>query len=141
MEGITPFEAWCGKKPVVWNFRVFVSPTWAHIPSKKCKALEPQSQPYIFVYYPNGVKGYRFLDLGTHDLFTTRSVQFEETSHSSSSPLPSYTTDSDIDSKDFPPIASTHKVDNEVSSSSSKSSDSENEDSPPLSPTMPRWSR
>jgi hypothetical protein len=81
------------------------------------------------------------LDPETHELFIEHSVQFEESSPSSSSHLPSSTTDSDSDSEDFPPATSTHRVDHEVSSSSSQSSDSEDEDSPPPSPTMPRWAR
>jgi hypothetical protein len=66
-------------------------------------------------------------------------VQFEESSLSSSSHLPSSTVVKDCDSKDFPPTASTHRVDHEVSSSSSQSSDSKDVDSPSPSPTMPCW--
>jgi len=47
--------------------------------------------------------------------------------------------DSDSDSKDFPHSASSWRVDHEVSSSSSQSSDYEDEYSPFPSPTMPRW--
>jgi hypothetical protein len=47
--------------------------------------------------------------------------------------------DSDSDSKDFPPSASTRIVYYEVTSSSSQSSNYEDGDSPPPSPTMPRW--
>jgi hypothetical protein len=52
LKGITPFESWCGKKPVVQHFKVFGSLTWPHIPSKIRKALEPQIQNCIFVCYP-----------------------------------------------------------------------------------------
>ena len=34
--GKTPFEALCGRKLVVKNFRVFGCPTWANISSKEC---------------------------------------------------------------------------------------------------------
>jgi hypothetical protein len=82
-------------------------------------ANKPQIQPCIFVGYPDGVKGYQLLDLEIHDLFIERSVQFEESSSSSSSHLPFSTTDSDNDSKEFPPSVSTQIVYHEVLSSSS----------------------
>ena len=49
LDGITPFEAWCGRKPSVNHFKVFGSPAWARIPPQKRRALEPQSKPCIFV--------------------------------------------------------------------------------------------
>ncbi|MDF3675396.1 hypothetical protein, partial [Enterobacter hormaechei] len=30
LDGKTPFEAWCGKKPIVTHFRVFGCPAWAN---------------------------------------------------------------------------------------------------------------
>lgn len=41
LKGVTPFEAWSGRKPLVKHFQVFGSPTWAHIPVEKPKALDP----------------------------------------------------------------------------------------------------
>jgi hypothetical protein len=38
------------------------SRAWAHIPTDKRKALEPQSVECIFVGYIEGVKGYIFID-------------------------------------------------------------------------------
>jgi hypothetical protein len=61
----TPFEAWSGLKLEVTHFRIFGSRAWARIPSKKRKALDPHSTEYIFVGYPDGVKGYRLIDLST----------------------------------------------------------------------------
>eukprot|EP00253_Pinus_taeda_P030718 PITA_30718 len=49
----TPFEAWSGTKLEVTHFRVFGSRAWARIPSKKRKALDPQSIECIFVGYPD----------------------------------------------------------------------------------------
>ena len=31
-DGVTPFEVWTGKKPMVKHFRAFGCPTWAQIP-------------------------------------------------------------------------------------------------------------
>ena len=35
LDGITPFEAWFGRKPSVKHFKVFGCPTWARIPPQK----------------------------------------------------------------------------------------------------------
>ena len=78
VKGVTPFEAWTGKKPEVTHFRVFGSRAWAHIPTEKWRALEPQSKECIFVGYPDDVKGYRLLDPFTNQLFVERIVKFDE---------------------------------------------------------------
>jgi len=57
----TPFEAWSGTKPEVTHFCVFGARPWVKIPSKKRKALDPQSIECIFVGYLDGVKGYQLL--------------------------------------------------------------------------------
>jgi hypothetical protein len=61
----TPYEAWSGLKPEVTHFHIFGSRAWAQIPSEKRKALDPQSTECIFVGYPDGVKGYRLIDLSS----------------------------------------------------------------------------
>jgi hypothetical protein len=74
----TPFRAWTNNKLEVTHFHVFSSRAWAQIPSEKRKALDPQSNTCIFVGYPYGVKGYRFIDPSMDQLIIERSVQFEE---------------------------------------------------------------
>jgi hypothetical protein len=74
----TPYEAWSGLKQEVTHFHIFDSHAWAQIPSKKRKALDPQSTECIFVGYPNGVKGYRLIDISLDRLIIERSFQFEE---------------------------------------------------------------
>ena len=59
----TPYEAWSGLKPKVTHFRIFDSRAWAKIPSEKRKSLHPHSTKCIFVGYPDGVKGYRLIDI------------------------------------------------------------------------------
>ena len=80
LKGTTPFECWTGKKPKVSHFRIFGSRAWAHIPTDKRKALEPQSVECMFFGYPEGVKGYRLLDSHTGKFLVSRSVKFEEES-------------------------------------------------------------
>jgi hypothetical protein len=74
----TPYEAWSGLKLEVTHFRIFGSRAWAQIPSKKRKALDPQSTECSFVGYPDRVKGYILIDLSSDILIIERSVQFEE---------------------------------------------------------------
>jgi hypothetical protein len=74
----TPYEAWSGLKPEVTHFCIFGSHAWARIPSEKRKELDPQSTECIFVGYPDGVKGYRLIDLSSARLIIDRSVQFKE---------------------------------------------------------------
>ena len=42
LDGKTPYEAWFGHKPSVFQFRVFGSKAWARIPLEKRNALKPQ---------------------------------------------------------------------------------------------------
>jgi hypothetical protein len=80
LKGTTPFECWTGKKPKVPHFHIFGSRAWAHIPTDKRKALEPQIVECIFFGYHEGVKGYRLLDSHTENFILARSVKFEEES-------------------------------------------------------------
>ena len=115
LDGITPFEAWCGRKPSVKHFNVFGCPTWARIPPQKQKALESQREQCIFVGYPNHLKAYKLMNLETREIFYERSVHFEETSPSLASLTPpsSSLMDSDhsddSDSKDEIPSTLTHR--------------------------------
>ena len=72
--GMTPFEAWSGHKPDVTHFRIFGSKAWARIPTKKRKALQPQSQECLFVGYSKDSKWYKLINLSTKKYFIERSV-------------------------------------------------------------------
>ena len=100
LDGKTPFEAWCGRKPNVTHFNVFGCPTWPNRYSRGCKALSPW--PCTFIWYEDGVKAYRLLDPETHQIFVEKDVHFEERSPSlSSNPLrTSYCVEIDSDTSD-----------------------------------------
>ena len=51
MKGMTPYEAWFGKKPNVSNFRIFRTKAWEKIPSEKRKSLQPQRKECLMVGY------------------------------------------------------------------------------------------
>jgi hypothetical protein len=74
----TPYNVWSGLKLEVTHFRIFGSRAWARIPYEKRKALDPKRTKCIFVGYPDGVNGYRLIDLSLERLIIERSVQFEE---------------------------------------------------------------
>ena len=106
LDGKTPFEAWCKRKPVVTHFRVFSCSAWANISSRRCKA--PPPRPCTFIRYEDSVKAYRLMDLETHEIFIERNFHFEESSPSlSSNPLyTSYIVETDSDNNDSDSIDS-----------------------------------
>ena len=55
LDGKTPFEAWCGRKPNVTHFRVFGCPTWANRSSRGFYAQFPW--PCTFIGYEYNAKG------------------------------------------------------------------------------------
>jgi hypothetical protein len=73
-----PYEAWSGLKMEVTKFHIFGSLAWVWIPSEKRKSLDPQITECIFVGHPDGVKGYRLIDISLDRLIIECSVQFEE---------------------------------------------------------------
>jgi hypothetical protein len=73
----TPYKAWSVLKPEVTHFHIFGSRAWSRIPSEKRKEIDPQSTEFIFVGYPNGVKGYRIIDISSDQLIIERSFQFK----------------------------------------------------------------
>ena len=106
LDGKIPFEAWCGRKPVVSHFRVFGYPIWANISSRGCKT--PTPRPCTFIGYEDGVKAYRLMDLETHEIFVQKDVHFEESSpRLSSNPLrTSYIVESNSDTSNSASIDS-----------------------------------
>jgi hypothetical protein len=71
---MTPFERWTGRKPDVSHVRVFGSPAMAHIPKNKRQKWNKKGTKYIFVGYPENVKGYRLYNPKTRQVTTSRDV-------------------------------------------------------------------
>ena len=114
LDGLTPFEAWCGRKPSVKHFNFFGCTAWARIPPQKRKALELQSKLCIFFGYPDHLKAYKLMDPETHEIFYERSVHFEENCPSLATPPSSSFMDSDhsddSDWEDEIPSTLTHRT-------------------------------
>lgn len=75
---MTPYEAWCGRKPGVSYLRTFGCV--AHVKNVKphLKKLEDRSTPMVFVGYEAGSKAYRVFDPVTDRVHVTRDVIFDE---------------------------------------------------------------
>ena len=139
LDEITPFEAWCGRKPSVKHFKVFGCTAWARIPPQKRKALELQRKLCIFVGYPDNLKAYKLMDLETHKIIYKRSVHFEKNcpilarfTPPSSSFMDSDHSD-DSDSEDEIPSTLTHRP--------PPSHGSQIVEDIPSSSTKPRWAQ
>jgi hypothetical protein len=73
LNGMTPYEAWHGRKPVVSHLRVFgclaFTKELGHIGK-----LDNRSNPGVFIGYAEDSKAYRILDPGTLRVHTARDV-------------------------------------------------------------------
>jgi len=78
LDGITPYEAWHGKKPRVNHMRVFGCIAHVKKIGPGVKKLSDRSQRMVFIGYEEGTKGYRLLDPVTRTLHISRDVIFEE---------------------------------------------------------------
>lgn len=76
--GMTPFEAYHGRKPAVHFLRTFGCV--AHIKTTRphLKKLEDRSTPMIFIGYEPGSKAYRLYDPVTQCAHVSRDVVFDE---------------------------------------------------------------
>ena len=77
VEGMTPFEAWHGKKPAVHHLKVgciaYVRNTSPHL-----KKLEDRSRKMTFISYEDGSKAYIAYDPTTSRVHATRDIVFDE---------------------------------------------------------------
>lgn len=78
LEGITPYEAWYGKKPRVEHLRVFGCVGLVKNIGPQIKKLSDRSTKMVFLGYEEGTKGYRMFDPISSKLHISRDVIFEE---------------------------------------------------------------
>ncbi|KAG6413921.1 hypothetical protein SASPL_126636 [Salvia splendens] len=76
--GMTPQEAWSGKKPGIAHLRVFGSKAYAHVPDQTRSKLDDKSKPFIFIGYDSNTKGYKLYDPTSQKTMTSRDVEFDE---------------------------------------------------------------
>ena len=78
VEGMTPFQAWHGKKPAVHNLRIFGCIAHVRNTSSHLKKLEDKSRKMIFIGYEAGSKAYRAYNPTTNCVHVSRDIVFDE---------------------------------------------------------------
>jgi hypothetical protein len=76
--GMTPYEAWYDKKPVVHHLRPFGCIAHVKRTSPNLKKHDDRSCAMVFVGYEQGTKGYRVFDHSTHRISMSHNVVFDE---------------------------------------------------------------
>ena len=79
LKGMTPYQAFVGRKPNVDHLKIFGCVCYAHVPKDERKTLDSKSVKCIFLGYGSDVKGYRLYDLEKGKILYSRDVIFNET--------------------------------------------------------------
>ena len=74
----TPHELITGKKPLYDQIRTFGCLCYGSTSPKQRHKFLPRSRACVFLGYPSGYKGYKLLDLETHQVSISRNVIFHE---------------------------------------------------------------
>ena len=80
LQGITPHEAWSGRKPDVSSLRIFGCSAYAHVPRAERRKLDSKARKCVLLGYGTNQKGYRLYDLGRMKVIHSRDVILDETS-------------------------------------------------------------
>jgi hypothetical protein len=78
VEGMTPYEAWCGKKPAVHHLRTFGCVVYVRNTRPNLKKLENRGRRMVFIGYEKGSKAYRAYDPISGRVDITRDAVFDE---------------------------------------------------------------
>ena len=74
VKGMTPQEAWSGRKPSVAHFKVFGCIAYSHVPKEKRQKLDDKSKKCIFVGYSEEIKGYKLYNPVTNKVIISCDV-------------------------------------------------------------------
>ena len=74
----SPFEVLYNKKPSYTHLRAFGCLCFASTSPHRRSKFSPRTRATVFLGYPPGYKGYKLLDLDTHEIFISRHVLFHE---------------------------------------------------------------
>jgi hypothetical protein len=78
LDGLTPIEAWTGKKPDVSHFREFGCDVWVLIQGEKGSKLAPKSEKMVFVGFSEAQKAVRYHDPAKRSVRISRNYVFNE---------------------------------------------------------------
>jgi hypothetical protein len=76
--GMTPYEAWYGRKSVVHHLRPFSCIVHVRNTSPNLKKLDDRSCALVFFSFEQGTKGYRVYDPSTDRVHVSRDIVFDE---------------------------------------------------------------
>ncbi|EJD32559.1 rve-domain-containing protein, partial [Auricularia subglabra TFB-10046 SS5] len=78
LDGMTPTEAFTGRKPNVSHLHEFGIKIWVMVPRTKRTKLEPKAEEHIFTGVSDLSKAYRYWNQRTRQIQTSRNVTFDE---------------------------------------------------------------
>jgi hypothetical protein len=78
LDGLTPYQAWYGKKPPVHFLRVFGCVVYVNRLRRHLSKLEDHGQKVVLIGYKEGVKAYHFYVPATERVRVARDVMFDE---------------------------------------------------------------
>ncbi|GLU10855.1 hypothetical protein SLE2022_276360 [Rubroshorea leprosula] len=81
VKGMTPIEAWYGKKPSADHLKVFGSICYKHVPIAKRGKLDETTEIGIFIGYATQAKGYKVYDPISKKVNVHKDVVFYESAH------------------------------------------------------------
>jgi hypothetical protein len=79
LEGVTPYEAWHGRRPDISYFRTFGCTAFVKKVKPNLKKLEDHGTPVVFIGYEPGAKAWRFYDPVARHAVVSRDAVFDET--------------------------------------------------------------
>ncbi|KAM3067034.1 hypothetical protein ACMFMG_012223 [Clarireedia jacksonii] len=80
-EGITPEEAYSGRKPYVGHLRAFGCVAYAHAPKERRQKLDPNAKKMVFIGYMPTARQYRLYDPAANKVVLATAPVFNENKH------------------------------------------------------------
>lgn len=78
LQGVTPEEAWSGKRPTISHMRVFGCVAYAKVPDERRTKLDAKAIKCVFLGYCEGTKAYRLICMATKKIIRSPHVEFME---------------------------------------------------------------
>jgi hypothetical protein len=78
VDGMTPYEAWHGRRPDVHHFRTFGCVVFIKETKPNLKKLDDRGTPIVFIGYEPGAKAWRFYNPASRRAVVSRHAVFNE---------------------------------------------------------------